>query len=98
MNTKDKKPTVLVAIDWVCGSSSEPCRDRVEQINELFHSNYKIIYWSPLENWVRGDDFKSGSQYYDHMHHSLMDWGCRYSSLVLGKAKDRVQYDIFIGV
>lgn len=98
MNIVDKKKTVLVEIDWICKSGTEPCRDRVEQINELFHSNYNVVYWSPLENWVSGSIIKSGAQYYMHTQDILMDWGCRYSSIVLGKEKSRLSFDIFIGV
>ena len=62
-----------------------PYRERIEKINNLYHSGDEIHYWT-ARGTVTGIDWKEVTE------KQLKKWGCKYHSLKLGKPN----YDLFI--
>lgn len=62
-----------------------PFPDRIQHMNRLYDEGHEIHYWT-----ARGSS--SGKDWTDLTHRQLKDWGCKYTSLKLGKPS----YDAWI--
>lgn len=62
-----------------------PMFDRIHQINQLFDQGHEIVYWTS-----RGS--RSGIDWYGRTEQQLIDWGCKFTTLNLGKP----HYDLWI--
>jgi hypothetical protein len=64
---------------------AQPYMDRIHTLNQLYDRGHEIHYWT-----ARGS--ASGKDWTELTHNQLTDWGCRYSTLKLGKPS----YDVWI--
>jgi hypothetical protein len=64
---------------------AQPYMDRIHALNQLYDRGHEIHYWT-----ARGS--ASGKDWTELTHNQLTDWGCRYSTLKLGKPS----YDVWI--
>lgn len=64
---------------------AQPLMDRIYLFNRLYDQGHEIHYWT-----ARGSS--SGSDWTELTHNQLADWGCKYTSLKLGKPS----YDVWI--
>lgn len=64
---------------------AEPLVERIDLMNRLFDKGHEIHYWT-----ARGSS--SGKDWTQLTHQQLRDWGCKYTSLKLGKPS----YDAWI--
>lgn len=62
-----------------------PLMDRIEKINGLFDQGHEVHYWT-----ARGG--RTGKDWSDLTKKQLDDWGCKYTSLKMGKPS----YDVWI--
>lgn len=62
-----------------------PYKDRIEKLNKLFDEGNEIHYWT-ARGTITGLDWR------DLTKNQLTSWGCKYSSVKLGKP----YYDLFI--
>ena len=62
-----------------------PFKDRIARFNRLYDQGHEIHYWT-----ARGSG--SGKNWTELTHQQLSDWGCKYTSLKLGKPS----YDVWI--
>ena len=62
-----------------------PFKNRIALFNRLYDEGHEIHYWT-----ARGSG--SGKDWKDLTHQQLSDWGCKYTSLKLGKPS----YDVWI--
>ena len=62
-----------------------PYLDRIEKINFLYDQGNEINYWT-----ARGG--KSGIDWFEVTEKQLIEWGCKYHSLKMGKPS----YDVWI--
>jgi len=66
-------------------SHAQPLMDRIYVFNRLYDRGHEIHYWT-----ARGSS--SGKDWNELTHNQLADWGCKYTSLKLGKPS----YDVWI--
>lgn len=66
-------------------SSATPFPDRIAKINKLFDEGHEIHYWT-----ARGGT--TGLDWSDLTKQQLDTWGCKYTSLKMGKPS----YDMWI--
>jgi hypothetical protein len=66
-------------------SHAQPYIDRIYVFNRLYDQGHEIHYWT-----ARGSG--SGKDWTELTHNQLADWGCKYTSLKLGKPS----YDVWI--
>ena len=64
---------------------SVPFNHRVEHINKLYDQGHTIIYWT-----ARGSG--SGIDWTELTNQQLIDWGCKFHEVSLGKPS----YDVWI--
>ena len=62
-----------------------PFKNRIARFNRLYDQGHEIHYWT-----ARGSS--SGKNWTELTHQQLSDWGCKYTSLKLGKPS----YDVWI--
>lgn len=62
-----------------------PLMDRIEKINGLFDQGHEVHYWT-----ARGG--RTGKDWSELTKKQLDDWGCKYTSLKMGKPS----YDVWI--
>lgn len=66
-------------------TTSAPLIDRIEKINGLFDQGHEVHYWT-----ARGG--RTGKDWSDLTKQQLDEWGCKYTSLKMGKPP----YDVWI--
>lgn len=66
-------------------ATAQPLMDRIEKINDLFDQGHEVHYWT-----ARGG--RTGKDWSDLTKKQLDDWGCKYTSLKMGKPS----YDVWI--
>lgn len=66
-------------------ATAVPMKDRIEKINRLFDEGHEIHYWT-----ARGGT--TGLDWSDLTKQQLDTWGCKYTSLKMGKPS----YDMWI--
>jgi hypothetical protein len=66
-------------------TTAVPMMDRIEKINSLFDQGHEVHYWT-----ARGG--RTGKDWSDLTKQQLADWGCKYTSLKMGKPS----YDVWI--
>jgi hypothetical protein len=64
---------------------AEPFKIRIALLNRLYDEGHEIHYWT-----ARGS--ASGKDWTALTHQQLSDWGCKYTTLRLGKPS----YDVWI--
>ena len=64
---------------------AEPYMDRIALMNRLYDAGHEVHYWT-----ARGSG--SGKDWTELTHQQLRDWGCKYTTLKLGKPS----YDVWI--
>ena len=64
---------------------AKPLMDRIALFNRLYDQGHEIHYWT-----ARGSG--SGKDWRELTHQQINDWGCKYTSLKLGKPS----YDVWI--
>jgi len=62
-----------------------PYPERIEKINKLYDEGKTIVYWT-----ARGS--RTGINWFQITLNQLIDWGCKFTELRLGKPN----YDLFI--
>lgn len=65
--------------------NSKPFLDRINHINRLFDTGHEIHYWT-----ARGNS--SGIDWLEFTKKQLKSWGCKFTSINVGKPS----YDMFI--
>ena len=65
--------------------NSIPIIDKIDIINNLYYKGHKIVYWT-----ARGS--KSGIDHSDLTKSQLLNWGCLFHELKMGKPS----YDVLI--
>lgn len=66
--------------------NAEPLRDRIKKVNELFFQGHKIIiYTSRGMGRFDGNERKANEAFFDLTYKQLLEWGCRFDQLKLGK-------------
>lgn len=82
----------IVGIDGtICSNTegdyqfAEPFKDRIALLNRLYDDGHEVHYWT-----ARGSG--SGKDWTSLTHQQLKDWGCKYTTLKLGKPS----YDAWI--
>ena len=66
-------------------TTAVPLIDRIEKINGLFDQGHEVHYWT-----ARGG--RTGKDWSGLTKQQLNDWGCKYTSLKMGKPS----YDVWI--
>jgi hypothetical protein len=66
-------------------TTAVPMRDRIEKINRLFEEGHEVHYWT-----ARGG--RTGKDWSELTKQQLDEWGCKYTSLKMGKPS----YDVWI--
>lgn len=66
-------------------ATAVPLQDRIEKINKLFDEGHEIHYWT-----ARGG--RTGKDWSELTKQQLEKWGCKYTSLKMGKPS----YDVWI--
>ena len=66
-------------------TTAVPLLNRIEKINSLFDQGHEVHYWT-----ARGG--RTGKDWSDLTKQQLADWGCKYTSLKMGKPS----YDVWI--
>ena len=66
-------------------SKAIPYPDRIQKINKLYDEKNTIVYWT-----ARGT--KTGKLWFNITYKQLMNWGCKFHELRMGKPA----YDLFI--
>lgn len=66
-------------------AAAVPMMDRIEKINNLFDQGHEVHYWT-----ARGG--RTGKDWSELTKQQLSDWGCKYTSLKMGKPS----YDVWI--
>lgn len=66
-------------------TTTVPLQDRIEKINKLFDEGHEIHYWT-----ARGG--RTGKDWSELTKQQLDAWGCKYTSLKMGKPS----YDVWI--
>jgi mannose-6-phosphate isomerase-like protein (cupin superfamily) len=62
-----------------------PILERIERVNSLYHDGHQVTYWT-----ARGGN--SGIDFEALTRRQLIEWGCKFHSLVMGKPS----YDVYI--
>lgn len=62
-----------------------PIVERIEKVNRLYHDGHTVTYWT-----ARGGD--SGLDFEVLTRKQLLEWGCKFHALVMGKPS----YDVYI--
>lgn len=65
--------------------SAVPMLDRIAKVNQLFDDGHEIHYWT-----ARGG--RTGKDWSELTKQQLEEWGCKYTSLKMGKPS----YDVWI--
>lgn len=74
-------------------SKAKPIKSRIEKVNEWFFQGNKIVYWTSRGMFRFNSDVqKCYEHFYDLTHSQLIDWGCRFDKLMMGKP----MYDFWI--
>jgi hypothetical protein len=66
-------------------NTAAPMQDRIEKINKLFEEGHEVHYWT-----ARGG--RTGKDWSELTKQQLDAWGCKYTSLKMGKPS----YDVWI--
>jgi hypothetical protein len=66
-------------------TTAMPLQDRIEKINRLFEEGHEVHYWT-----ARGG--RTGKDWSELTKQQLNEWGCKYTSLKMGKPS----YDVWI--
>lgn len=66
-------------------TQSIPYTERITKINKLYNEGHTIVYWT-----ARGT--KTGINWFTITHKQLIEWGCKFHELRLGKP----HYDLYI--
>jgi hypothetical protein len=66
-------------------NTAVPLQDRIEKINKLFDEGHEIHYWT-----ARGG--RTGKDWSELTKQQLDVWGCKYTSVRMGKPS----YDVWI--
>ena len=66
-------------------TKSEPLKERINKINELYENGHTIVYWT-----ARGT--RTGINWFEITYNQLKTWGCKFTELRMGKPN----YDLFI--
>tara|TARA_B100000214_G_scaffold315509_1_gene248783 strand:+ start:575 stop:898 length:324 start_codon:yes stop_codon:yes gene_type:complete len=79
---------------WGDYEDAEPYFDRIDAVNELYDNGFHIIYFT-----ARGMGNCDGNvscaydMWYTFTHDQLVDWGCKFDELILGKPHADVYVD-----
>lgn len=66
--------------------NAEPFFDRIDKINKLFDKGHYIIYMTARGmGRHNGDKEKAIEHFYDFTEAQLVEWGCHFHELHLGK-------------
>jgi len=74
--------------------NAKPYLNRIEMINHLFEDGHDIIMFTARGMGSGNDNVELAKQkYYDFTENQLIEWGVKYSKLILGKPSGDIYID-----
>lgn len=75
-------------------ADAEPLIGRIEQINRLSDKGHEIVYFTARGmGRHKGDAALAYNQLYATTYQQLLDWGCKFDKLIMGKPAGDIYID-----
>lgn len=73
---------------------ARPREDRIRKINQLYMQGHEVIYFTARGmGRYNNDRNKAHSEFYEFTKNQLIEWGCMFTDLFLGKPSGDIYID-----